>query len=215
MGSLFSSFLPLSPLFLSLFLLFSPFSLMPQKNLRMFHCLHCGRIWTPRNPDSPKLKCPTCGKYSVEEVKENVSECDNDDGSCSGGVSVPGFSPPDLPDPGNRKDGENDLLLAGEKDQSPETPAGPASCGSPELEEPITDPDPLAASDPDRPPGPSPIPASGLGGGLWVGLAVLAVGVVSAIWYLYRKRSLAEDVEEILSGDPRPARGSRPLAGRI
>ncbi len=174
---------------------------MPQKNLRMFHCLHCGRIWTPRNPDSPKLKCPTCGKYSVEEVKENESERDNDDGSCSGGVSVPVFSPPDLPDPGDRKDGENDLLLAGENDPAVEE-SGSGS-GSPELEEPITDPDPLAASDPDRPPGPSPVPASGLGGGLWVGLAVLGVGAVSAIWYLYRKRSLAEDLDDVMPDPPR------------
>jgi len=179
---------------------------MPQKNLRMFQCLHCGRIWTPRNPDSPKLKCPTCGKYSVEEVKENYSERDNYDGSCSGGVSSLGISPPDLPDPGDRKDGEIDLLLAGEKDQSPEIPAGPGSGGSPELEEPITDLDLLAASDPDRPPGPSPVPAAGLGGGLWIGLAVLGVGAVSAIWYLYRKRSLAEDLDEVIP-DPRPAGG--------
>lgn len=187
---------------------------MPRKNLRSFECLHCGRIWTPRNPDSPKLKCPTCGKYSVEEVKENDSDRDNDDGSCSGGVSVPVFSPPDLPDPGDRKDGENDLLLAGEKDQCPEISPGPASGGSPELEKPITDPDP--DPDPDRPPGPSPVPAAGLGGGVWAGLAVLIMGVIAALWYLYRKRSLAEDLDEVIPDqypDPHPV-NSDDLYGR-
>lgn len=47
-----------------------------------------------------------------EEMKEEVkdeSKCDNDDGSCSGGLSVPSFSPPDLPDPGDRKDGEKEI----------------------------------------------------------------------------------------------------------
>lgn len=174
---------------------------MPLRKIKRAKCESCGRVWSPRKPDAPKLKCPTCGKYKVkifdEEMKEEVkdgSKCDNDDGSCSGRVSSPGISPPDLPDSGDRKDGEIDHLLAGEKDPSPEIPAAASSgSGSPELEEPITDPH--AATDPD-------LPSSGLGGGLWAGLAVLIMGVVAAVWYVYRKRSLAEDLEEVITDHP-------------
>ncbi len=168
---------------------------MARKSDRSFECLHCGRVWAPRNPDSPKLKCPTCGKYLTKEVGEEAKNELGIDKCGDGGVFVPSADSGDLTDPCPGEGGENDLLLAGEKDQPPEIPAGPASCGSPELEEPI--------EDPGRPRGPSPVPASGLGGGLWVGLAVLGVGAVSAIWYLYRKRSLAEDLDDVMPDPPR------------
>ncbi len=184
---------------------------MPRKNLRSFECLHCGRVWTPRNPDNPKLKCPTCGKYLTKEVEKDDS---NGDGSSIGGdsgVFVPPTDGGDLPDPCPGEAGEADLLLAGEKDQSPEVSEGPASCGSPELEEPITDPDP------DEEPGAA-LPSSGLGGGMWAGLGVLIMGVIAALWYLYRKRSLADDLDTAIPDHdgsiPDPGLSSDELYGR-
>lgn len=170
---------------------------MPRKNLKTLQCVGCGRIWTPRDPDRLKFKCPSCGKYKVEEVKEDGSKCDNNNGSCSDGLSVPPADPVDPADPDLLSGDPDDPIVAGEKEVSV-LPAGSASSGvsgSP-LEKEI---------DPPRNP---PIPASGLGGGgLWIGLGVLVVGGVSALWYLYQRRSLAEDAEEILSDDPRPAGG--------
>ncbi|MCQ1538583.1 hypothetical protein FTO68_06235 [Methanocalculus taiwanensis] len=121
---------------------------------------------------------------------KDASKTDNTPGSGPDGISVSSADPVDPSDPGILEGDTDNPIVAGEKEVSilSEIPAASGVSGSP-LEEEI---------DPGHPPGPSPVPAAGLGGGLWIGLVVLVAGVVSALWYLYQKKSLAEDLEEAI-----------------